>query len=291
MGKAEGPRLALMAVHAHPDDEVFTGGLLAKAAAEGVHTVVVCATRGEAGEIHDPDLDPEEARERLGELREAELRRACAILSVAEVYILGYRDSGMAGTPENDDPRNFCNADPEEAAGRVVRLIRQVRPQVIVTYDERGGYGHPDHIAAHRATVAALAAAGDPDRFTDQSLPPWQPQKLYYIAFPRSTFLRLRDLARDRGLSSPFDDADFDPVDFTVPDEVVTTRVDVRDYLAQRRTAMLAHRTQIPPDHPLLTMPEDLTRELWGTEAFTRAQSLVPAPEKEDDLFAGLRSN
>jgi mycothiol conjugate amidase Mca len=282
--------LTLMAVHAHPDDEVFgTGGVLAKAAAEGIHTVLVTATRGEAGEIHDPDLNPDEARDRLGSIREDELRRAAAILGIGELHFLGYRDSGMAGSPENGDPRNFRNADPEEATGRLVRIIRQVRPQVIVTYDERGGYGHPDHIAAHRAAVAAFDAAGDPHRFSDQNLPAWQPQKLYYTAFSRSTFVRFGNLFRERGLPPPFEDPDFDVAAITVPDEVITTRVDVREYMRQRRGAMLAHRTQIPADHPLLTLPEDLAQEAWSTETFIRARSLVPTPESEDDLFAGLR--
>jgi mycothiol conjugate amidase Mca len=278
-----------MAVHAHPDDEVFgTGGVLAKAAAEGIHTVLVTATRGEAGEIHDPDLDPDEVRDRLGSIREDELRRAAAILGIAELHFLGYRDSGMAGSPENGDPRNFHNADPEEATGRLVRIMRQVRPQVIVTYDERGSYGHPDHIAAHRMAVAAFDAAGDPGRFSDQGLPAWQPQKLYYTAFSRSGFERFAELLRERGVPPPFEDPDFDVAAITVPDEVITTRVNVREYMTHKRGAMLAHRTQIPADHPMLTLPKDLAREAWSTETFIRARSLIPTPESEDDLFAGL---
>lgn len=190
--------LTLMAVFAHPDDEVWTGAAMATYAKEGVRTVLVTATLGEEGEIHDPDLDPEEARGRLGEIRRAELDRSAAIFGIDTVHILGYRDSGMAGTPANENPANFHNADHEEAVGRLVRLIRQERPQVLITDNERGTYGHPDHIAAHRITVAAFDAAGDQSRFPEAG-PAWQPQKLYYTAFPRSSFVRMRDLMRERG--------------------------------------------------------------------------------------------
>lgn len=276
-----------MAVHAHPDDEVFTGGVLAKSAALGIHTVLVTATRGEEGEIVDPDLDPEEAKPRLASIREAELRRAVEILEVAEHHYLGYRDSGMAGTPQNEDPRNFHNADPEEATGRLVRLIRRTRPQVVVTYDERGSYGHPDHIAAHRITLAAFAAAGDPARFPDDG-PPWAPQKLYYPAFSYSDLLHFEEMLRERGLPPFFQEEDFDPSSITVPDELITTRVDVRAYVPQKMESMRVHRSQIKPDDPMLALPDDLAREAWGVETYIRARSLVPTPDAEDDLFAGI---
>lgn len=281
--------LTLMAVHAHPDDEVFsTGGVLARAAAEGLCTVLVCATGGEVGEIHDPDLDPDEARERLAAIREQELRRSCSILHIGELYLLGYRDSGMVGTPDNADPRNFHNADPEEATERLTRLIRQVRPHVVVTYDERGGYGHPDHIAAHRTTLAAVEAAADPARFPTQELPAWNVPKLYMAAIPRSAFQRMREVLVERGLPTPFGD-DFDITSMTTPDEAITTRVDVGDYAARKLAALRVHRTQISADHFMLTQPEDITRQMLGYETFTRLRSLVAAPDAEDDLFAGLR--
>jgi len=281
--------LTVLMVHAHPDDEAFsTGGTLARYAAEGVHTVLVCATRGEVGEIHDPDLDPEEAKERLAAIREEEVRRACAILNVSELHFLGYRDSGMVGTADNDDPRNFHNADPDEAVGRVVRLIRQARPQVVVTYNERGGYGHPDHIAAHRATVAAFDAAADATRYPEQGLDPWQSSKLYYTAFPLSMLLRMIEMMRAQGIEQPFG-GDRDPATFTVPDEVVTTRVDIGDYLEAKRESLRVHRTQLGVDNPILTMPQEVAREIMGHEAYQRVRSLVSAPDHEDDLFAGLR--
>ncbi len=159
-------RLTLMAIHAHPDDEIFgTGGVFARAADEGMRTVLVVATGGEEGEIRDPARDTPDERARLAAIRAEELRRSTEILGIEEVHFLGYRDSGMLGTPANDNPDNFLQTDRGEAVRRVVRLIREVRPDVLVTYDERGGYGHPDHVTAHEVTTAAVEAAGDPDRY------------------------------------------------------------------------------------------------------------------------------
>jgi len=280
--------LTLLAVHAHPDDEVFgTGGVLTRAAAEGIHTVLVCSTKGENGEIHDPALDPEEARPRLAAIREEELRRAVEILGVDDLIFLGYRDSGMVGTPENADPRNFHNADPDEAVGRVVAVIRRVKPEVVVTYDPRGSYGHPDHIAAHKATVAAFDAAADPARYPEQGLAPWQAKKLYYTALSLSGLVRMGEVMRERGVPIPFGE-DFDPASIAVPDEQITTRVDVGDYMEQKRAALRVHKTQIAEDHFTAMLPDDMLRGMLGTETFIRAKSLVDAPLPEDDLFAGL---
>ena len=156
-------RLTLMAVHAHPDDECMsTGGSLARYREEGIHTILVTATRGEEGEIVAPDMDPDEVRPKLADVRVAELEKACRHLQVAELHLLNYRDSGMAGTPANNHPDCFHQADLHEATGRLVRLMRQCRPHVVTCYNENGGYGHPDHIQVNRATVAAFHAAGDP---------------------------------------------------------------------------------------------------------------------------------
>jgi mycothiol conjugate amidase Mca len=282
--------LTLMAVHAHPDDETIAGGgVLARYAAEGFKTVLVTATRGEEGEIHDSTLDTEQVRHRLAEIRTQELTRAADILGISELYFLGYRDSGMAGTPENDNPHNFHNASPDEAASRLVRLIRQTRPHVLITYDEHGGYGHPDHVAAHRITLAAFDAAGDPRKYPAQGLPPWQPQKLYYAVFPRSQVRRIAELLRERGLPVPFEDSDTDFETIGVPDERISTRVDVRDYLMQKRAAMRAHQTQIPADNIFLSMPDEMAREVLGVETFVLARTLVPVSGVEVDLFTGLR--
>lgn len=283
-------QLTLMAVLAHPDDEVWMSATLAKYSDEGVRTILVTSTLGEEGEIRDPDLDPEEARGRLGEIREAELRRSVEIIGVSQLYILGFRDSGMAGTPANADPRNFNNADPREAACRLVRIIRRERPHVVVTDNERGTYGHPDHLAAHRTTLAAFDAAGDPTQFPEEGERPWQPLKLYYTAFARSDFLRMREIMQERGITWG-DEGDVEEVaQFTVPDEMVTTRVETSGYRSRVGDAMRAHRTQIAPDDPWLNLPEELAAEFGTTDSFTRARSLVEAPLPEDDLFAGIRS-
>ncbi len=168
--------LRLMAVLAHPDDESLSmGGTLARYAAAGEQVAVVTATRGEAGEILNHD-DPESLRESLGEVREAELRAACALLGVSAVELLGYRDSGMAGTPDNGHPDAFCRADFMEAVGRLVRVIRRHRPEVVTAYDPFGGYGHPDHIQVHRVGTAAFYGSADTGRFPPQrGEKPWQP--------------------------------------------------------------------------------------------------------------------
>ncbi len=289
--------LTLMAVHAHPDDEAIgTGGILARYAAEGVQTVLVTCTRGEVGEIVDPTV----ARpDNLAAVREAELRAACAILKVGALHFLGYRDSGMAGTPDNDDPRSFWRADVDEAAGRLVALIRRYQPAVLVTYDANGFYGHPDHIQAHRVTVAAYEAAGDPARYPEQGLPPWAPQKLYYTAVPRSGMIAFGQRLRELGIESPLPE---DPAEITwgTPDEEVTTAVDARAYAALKREALAVHRSQVGPETFFLKLPPALWTEIMGVEFFSRAASRVPLPPlptpdasgavaREDDLFAGLR--
>lgn len=282
-------RLTLMAVLAHPDDEVWTGATLAKYADQGIRTVLVTATLGEEGEIRDPDLNPEEVRDRLGEIREAELRRSVDIIGISRLYILGYRDSGMAGTPANGDPRNFHNADPQDVLSRLVRIIRQARPQVIVTDNERGTYGHPDHLAAHRTTLAAFDAAGDSTQFPDPELGPWQPRKLYYAVLARSTFLRMRELFKEQGIPWGNEEESDGFLEFTVPDEQVTTRIDSFSYRSRVRYAMRVYRTQIASDDPFIGLPEDIAAQFNGTDSFIRVRSLVDAPLPEDDLFAGIQ--
>jgi mycothiol conjugate amidase Mca len=281
--------LTLMAVLAHPDDEVWTAATMAKYADEGIRTVLVTATLGEEGEIRDPDLDPGAAQQRLGEIRRIELQRSAEIIGISALHVLGFRDSGMAGTPANNDPRNFHNADPVDALGRLVRIIREERPQVIVTDNERGTYGHPDHLATHRTTVAAFDAAADPEQFSGNGLEPWQPQKLYYNAFGRSDFLRLRDFLRERGISWGSDEELEGILEISVPDEQITTCIDVIPYRSRLRDAMRVHRTQVAADDPWLNLPDDVAVELQPTDKFTRSRSLVDAPLPEDDLFAGLR--
>ncbi|GAC1319468.1 MAG: mycothiol conjugate amidase Mca [Chloroflexota bacterium] len=281
-------QLTLMGVFAHPDDEVFIGATLAKYSDRGVRTVLVTATRGEEGEILDPDLVPDEVRGRLGEIREAELRRSAEILGISQLYVLGFRDSGMAGTPANEDSRNFHNADPDDALERLVRIVRHEKPQVVITDDERGTYGHPDHLAAHRASVAAFDAASDPGLFPDAGPGPWQVQKLYYPAFSRTVFQRMRDLLRDRGIPWGPEGESEEWLNFTVDDDLITTHIDAMPYRSRVQDAMRAHRTQIPSDDPWLTLPDHVIAQLQLQDTFRRGRCLVTAPLPEDDLFAGI---
>ena len=279
--------LSFLAVHAHPDDESITmGGTFAKYAAAGVRTTLVTATRGEAGEILDKSLDPAEARPRLASIREAELQKACEILRIGELVFLGYEDSGMAGEPRNRQKQVFWQADEEEAVARLIDVIRRVKPQVMATYNEIGGYGHPDHINAHRIAVAAFFHADNVQRFPNGE--PWRPMKLYYSAFPVSVVKELGEAMRRAGMENRFS-RDGEEPPFAVPDDRVTARVDVEAYLDQKIAAMRAHRTQIPEDSWFMKVREALGPAAWSVEHFERVRSRVPAPTPEDDLFAGIR--
>src|SRR5438105_969049 len=218
----------LVAVHAHPDDEcIGTGGILTRYAAEGVRTILVTCTDGAVGEISDPALA---TPENLAEVRDGELAEAVRILNVSRLVKLGYRDSGMAGTSDNNQPASFHQANFDEALERVVRVVREEHASLIVTYDERGGYGHPDHIRAHQVAVAAFEAAGDASRFPDAG-PPWTPDKLYYTAVPRSAMLRFAERLEAAGIDVPFRraveqaEASGEDPPFGVADERVTTTI------------------------------------------------------------------
>jgi mycothiol conjugate amidase Mca len=278
--------LTLMAVHAHPDDEaISTGGVLARYADEGLRTVLVTCTGGEVGEIADPSLA---TPENLAEVRKRELRTAVEILTVGQLYLLGYRDSGMVGTADNDHPASFHRAGLEEATGKLVALIRRERPQVLVTYDDNGFYGHPDHIKANRITVAAFEAAADPARYPEAG-PPWQPLKLYYVAIPRSALETFGRLMREAGIEPPSDLLEEQDPPFGTPDELVTTYVDVSQQVERKHRALLAHATQMGPEVFFAKLPASLFNVVFGIETFQLVKSLVAAPKEEDDLFAGLR--
>ncbi|MBI4498643.1 MAG: N-acetyl-1-D-myo-inositol-2-amino-2-deoxy-alpha-D-glucopyranoside deacetylase [Chloroflexi bacterium] len=281
--------LRLMAVHPHPDDEtIATGGTLARYVAEGAEVVLVTCTLGEVGEISDPALA---SPENLSQVRAAELAAACAILGVREHHVLGYRDSGMAGTPDNDHPASFHRADLDEAAGRLVALIRRFRPQVVVGDNEHGTYGHPDHIKANRVTVAAFHAAGDPARYPEHGLDPWQPLKLYFTAVPRSRFAAMAPRMAELGLPVPEQRPDTVERPFGTPDELVTTALDVSAYAPTKHRALHAHRTQLGTLGFFTAIPLEHWPEFFGTEYFQRVACLVSAPDREHDLFAGLRSS
>ena len=279
-------RLCLLTVHAHPDDEASKGaGTVARYHAEGIHCVLVCCTGGEAGEILNPAVDRPEVRERLPEVRMEELARATAVIGYDEVVLLGYRDSGMPGSPTNEDPACFARADLDEAVGRLVAAIRRERPQVIVTYaDDQEGYPHPDHLRVHEITLPAFDAAGDPDAYPDLG-PPWQPLKLYYVAWSRARMLAMHEKFLELGLQSPFDEKWFDRPDH---DHRITTRLDVSDHNEVRRAALLAHETQIDPESPFwFGLPPDVVA--YRYDDYILARSLVDSPLPEDDLFAGVR--
>ena len=280
----------LLAVHAHPDDEVIaTGGVLARAAVEGRRVKVVTCTDGSRGEVVGEGMVPEEVFPRLAEVRRGEIADALALLGVPEHEFLGYADSGMVGTEGNDDPASFWQADIDDAVGRLVGVIRAFRPSVVVTYDAFGGYGHPDHIQAHRVTVLAVEAAAMPAMYPDAGAA-WRTPKLYFSSFPKSTIAEANAMFAAHGLPSPFgEDVDPEDVPMGTPDELITTRVDVRPHLEAKQAALWAHVSQIAPDSFFMNLPEEMVEGFYGTEWFVRRHSDVEVTERpETDLFAGL---
>ena len=276
--------LAILAVYAHPDDEQGVSGTLAKYAREGVRTGLICATRGEVGEIADPALATPET---LGAVRERELRDAMTVLGVQQVWFLDYRDSGMVGTAPNGDSRAFMNADGEEAVGRIVRIIREFKPQALVTFDATGGYGHPDHLAIHRWTTEAFAAAADPARYPDAG-PAWQADRLFYGAIPRSAVRRMFKLFTESGMDSPF--TGVDPEQMGMPDEEITNVADVSELADLKMDSLRRHATQMAPDSPFARLPAEVTRRMRSTEYFSLALGApFPAGADPSDLLAGLR--
>ena len=264
----------LALVHAHPDDEaISTGGVMMKAKAHGHRVVLVTATRGEAGEIYN--MDEEASRPRLGEIRTEELKSAAEILGVDRLEFLGYRDSGMVDTPDNKDPRSFQQAKLEDAASKLAVFIREERPDVVVTYAEDGVYGHPDHIKAHHVTNAALDIVqreGSPAR------------KLYYTAIPRSmmeAFVQQMPEEAQRAMGGNMRIAG-------TPDELVTTRVDVHDYVKRKRDAFRAHVSQNDPNSWFMTMASQVYELAFGTEYYQLARGKAGMALPEDDLFAGI---
>jgi LmbE family N-acetylglucosaminyl deacetylase len=285
--------LTLMVVHAHPDDESnSTGVTLARYAAEGVRTVLVTCTNGEFGDApghikpgeegHDPD---DVARIRLGELKVA-----TEALAVAHVETLGYRDSGMDGWPQNDDPRAFHRQPDDVVAARLIELIERFRPQVLVTYFANSGYNHPDHLKAHDVTIAALDACDIPS-------------KLYLIARTRAYRGRMREIAEEYGVElPPFmqpqppapPPAEGEPIPeapprpFGVDDSLITTYIDGSAYAAQKRAALAAHASQLEGTF-FLKFPDEAFAKAFGAESFIRERDTTGAPLPEDDFFAGLR--
>lgn len=280
-------RLCLLTVHAHPDDEASKGAAsVARYGSQGVHTVLVCCTGGESGDILNPVMDRPEVRERLPEVRRAELEQAASIIGYREVVLLGYRDSGMPGTPENADPRSFAQAPLDEAVGRLVAVIRRVRPQVIVTYpSNQDGYPHPDHLKVHAITVPAFEAAGDPGAFPEAG-PAWQPSKLYYTSWSRQGMIARHEKYLELGLESPYDEKWFERHERAEP---ATTTIDVTGFAHVRDEALLAHTTQIDPTSKFwFGLPPEISHTVYPYDEYVLARSLVPTDVPEHDLFAGI---
>jgi mycothiol S-conjugate amidase len=298
MAAAEQERaLRLMAVHAHPDDESSKGAAtMARYAREGVEVLVVTCTGGEAGSVLNPALDTPEIRADMPAVRRAEMERAREILGVRQTW-LGFLDSGL---PEGDPlpplpPGSFATLSPEQAAAPLVRLIREFRPQVVTTYDENGGYPHPDHIMTHKISAVAFEAAGDPSRHpeqgTDVGLEPWQPLKLYYhLTFHKARLLALHEAMLARELESPYAKWLDTWIDRAEDSGRLTTRVECAEFFETRDRALLAHATQVDPAGPWFKVPLEVQREAWPTEDYQLARSLIEVGTlPEDDLFAGLR--
>ena len=281
--------LRLLTVHAHPDDESSKGAAtVAKYRAEGIPATLVCCTGGEAGDILNPAMDRPEIRERLPEVRLEELAEATRIIGYETVELLGYRDSGMPDTPENEHPDNFWNAPLDEAVGKLVRIIRRDRPQVIVTYgDDQRHYAHPDHLKVHDITLPAFDRAADPAWYPEAG-PPWQPLKLYYSEWSRQRILSLHAKYLELGLESPYADWIERIRSDDRPDRI-TTRVDIRDFYEVREKALRAHATQIDPEESFwFGLPTEVARDAHPWDDYVLARSLVPTEIPEDDLFAGV---
>jgi mycothiol S-conjugate amidase len=294
-------RLTLLTVHAHPDDEASKGApTLAKYHAEGVHTVLVCCTGGEEGELQNPSLreegqpfhglTPEEEKALVGSMRSAELARSVAVIGFDECVMLGYRDSGMPETSPNGHPDSFHQADLDEATGRLVEVIRRTRPQVIITYgDDQSAYPHPDHLKVHDISVLAFDRAGDPSWYPELG-DPFTPLKLYYSVWSKSRIVAMHEKLLELTGESPFDEK---WLDRPSQDHRITTKVDVTDFVWARREALIAHRTQVDPSSAWwfgLTDEEQARSYPW--EDWILARSLVgsiPEGDGERDLFDGVR--
>ena len=286
--------LRLMTVHAHPDDESSKGAATsARYVREGVDVLVVTCTGGERGDIINPQLkkDPEQQaaiEADLPNVRRREMDAAREILGIRQEW-LGFVDSGLPeGDPLPPLPEGcFALEDVDVAAERLVKLIREQRPQVVVTYNELGGYPHPDHIMTHKVTVAAFDAAGDPDKYPDAGTP-WQPLKLYYdVAWSLARVEAEHQAMLDRGMESPYGDLLKERDDW--PQREITTRVDASEYFEIRDAALRAHATQIDPDGPFFRTPNEIRRAVWPTEDFELARSLVDTTLPEQELFDGVR--
>ena len=299
--EADHGKLRLMAVHAHPDDESSKGAAtMARYVREGVEVLVCTMTGGERGDVLNPAMDRPEVRADMARIRRDEMSQAREILGVEQRF-LGFVDSGLPeGDPKPPLPAgSFALVPLAEAAAPLVRAVREFRPHVILTYDESGGYPHPDHIKTHQVTVEAFEAAADPDRYPEAGGEPWQPLKLYYfVAFHQAKYVALHEELVRRGLDSPYatifaewEERARKRAEMGIKDLEITTQIEVADYFEIRDRALLAHATQVDPNSSWFACPLDVQRAAWPTEDYHLARSLVDTELPEDDLFAGVRES
>jgi N-acetyl-1-D-myo-inositol-2-amino-2-deoxy-alpha-D-glucopyranoside deacetylase len=283
------PNSRLLLVHAHPDDEsISNGATMAKYVKEGVKVTLITCTRGEEGEVLIPELShlASSHEDNLGTHRIEELKLAMTKLGVTDHRFLGnYRDSGMMGTPQNDRPDTFWQSDLDEAAGLLVKVIREVKPQVLVTYDEFGGYGHPDHIKAHRVAMRASELAADKNFGEGEA---WEISKIYWNTMPRSVVEEGMKKMKEIG-SDFFGAENVDDLPFVKPDEVVTTIIDGQDFVDAKMAALGEHKTQISMDGPFFALSNNLGIKVWGYEYYTLVKGAknkkVNEKGWETDLF------
>jgi LmbE family N-acetylglucosaminyl deacetylase len=253
----------IIAVFAHPDDEGMVAGTLARYASNGAHIGLVCATKGEAGEISDSSLA---TPENLGAVRERELRCACDVIGIDELFLLGYCDSGMQGTPANERSTAFIKAADEEVQRKLVEIYRRFKPDLVITFEPFGWYGHPDHVAAGKHATAAFHLSGSPTAFPGEG-EPWQPGHLYQAALLAEKFREIFTVAREMGLDvGDYDDSDFDERENS--DEKITHTMDVTPYLDTKTRSMRCHETQFGEDNLFRKLPQDLIFDLFRFEYF-----------------------
>ncbi len=278
----------LMAIFAHPDDEGAIAGTLAHYARHDTEVTLVCATRGEVGEISDPSLATPET---LAEVRQKELETACDLLGIEHLEFLDRRDSGMEGTPENEDPRALVQADPNEVIGQLVGLIRQYQPDVVITFEPFGWYGHPDHQVMSRWATAAYDLVGDAAAYPENGAA-WQPKRLFHAVISFSKFQGMIEAAIEAGY---LEEAGFGmdiPAEQQLKTETAVTHlIDIRHLFDTKQTAMMAHRTQFGEDNLFRKIPKELMLKALGNEHFIQVSPAPPqglSKNRLTDLFAGL---
>ncbi len=281
----------LLAVHAHPDDESSKGAAtMARYLSEGADVLVATCTGGEAGSVLNPAMNRPEIRERLTEVRREEMERAREILGVQQEW-LGFLDSGLPeGDPKPPLPEGcFALLSPQDAAKPLVRIIREFRPQVMITYDENGGYPHPDHIQTHVASMKAVEDAADPELYPEFG-EPWQVAKIYYVmTFHKARVMAMHEAMLARGIDSPYDEWLKRWEDRPEDAHRITTRIECAAWFPVRDKALLAHATQVDPKGTWFRVPMSVQQEVWPTEDYQLAVSKVEVgPLPESDLFAGV---